>query len=173
VKTAIAFQTLILVRFFPMFVRLDGAIDCLRSLREKKILPEESSNGGIDGAGKQFVLQRAVQNLCLLDGRKFGLRIHALLVLAPTLGLTANMEGSSRNVISWHWVGYTFREAVLTKAGAVFDKGATDILTHITCTSVQRNTAAFDLNSVKGFTIICIYTSVCCRSQSAGLKSID
>ncbi len=151
--------------FLPNF-RVDGTIDCLRSLREKKILPEES-NGGIDGAGKQFVLQRAVQNLCLLDGRKFGLRIHALLVLAPKSGLTANMDGS-RSGISWHWVGYTFREAVLTKAGAVFDKGATDILTHITCTSVQRNTATFDLNSVKGFKpCISLYLAVRSRRSES------
>jgi hypothetical protein len=86
---------------------------------------------------KVYVLQPAIQPL-LLDGRKFGLRVHALVITDEK-----NSQGNEHGLRL-----YSFKEAVLTKCGANYDEKSTDPFIQITCTSVQRSKAGFQRDQV-------------------------
>ncbi|KAL1521634.1 hypothetical protein AB1Y20_021292 [Prymnesium parvum] len=88
-----------------------------------------------------LVLQRAVDPPALIDGRKFGLRVHLLLVLPSE----ATAPLGARRLVRW-----VHDDAVLTLCGAPYDARKTDAMTHITCTSVQRNASGFQREKVKG-----------------------
>ena len=88
---------------------------------------------------KEFCLQPHVRNPALINGRKFGLRVHALVVYN---GPCEKERGSGSL--------FVFNEAILTICGAEYDPEDVRPLVQITCTSVQRGLSGFNRNEVKG-----------------------
>lgn len=84
---------------------------------------------------KEYILQPSLSSPCLLDERKFGLRVHAMIVYWP-MGHTASV--------------YCFRESILTKTAKKFDPSDYSLLNQITCTSVQRSEPGYQREKVKG-----------------------
>lgn len=83
--------------------------------------------------GRRVCLQEAITPI-LLDGRKFGVRMHVFVVQAA--------DGALRVFVS--------RDGILTKCGKLYAHDDTTRLAQITCTSVQRAEAGFDREAVKG-----------------------
>lgn len=84
--------------------------------------------------GRRVALQRAVDPL-LLEGRKFGVRMHALLVARP-------LDGKLSVLMC--------RDGILTKCWREYSARDASPLAQITCTSVQRGEEGFDRSKVKG-----------------------
>ena len=82
---------------------------------------------------KEYCLQPSVENVYLLDNRKFGLRIHTFVI-------------SFRNKLYI----YLFKDAILTKCGIIYSPNDKSELNQITCTSVQRSLPGYDRSTVKG-----------------------
>ena len=113
---------------------------------------------------KQWVLQKAVHPLTLLDGRKFGLRVHVFVVVwPPAAGDKRSSEpepqrephaGASKSCTTASTEAlmsvYMFSDAILTKCGTTFDPSDTSKLAQITCTSVQRSLPGYSKDEVKG-----------------------
>jgi len=96
--------------------------------------PEEARGKLAKGQRDPWVLQPAVDPQALIQGRKFGLRVHALVALR---------QGHPPAL-------YVFRETVLTLCGAAYDPSSNDALVQITCTSVQRHLEGYERAKVKG-----------------------
>jgi len=84
--------------------------------------------------GKRYCLQECIEPF-LLDNRKFGIRLHVLVL--------ANIRES--NTLSV----YLLLDGILTKCGKEYDPKDTSALNQITCTSVQRAEKNFDRVKVK------------------------
>lgn len=103
---------------------------------------------------KAFVLQPAVVDLALIDGRKFGLRIHALVVMVGNVcdAVVARGELLSRINVSYNQSQRVsvavFQESVLTMCAQEFSANDVDPLVQITCTSVQRSLPGYDRSKV-------------------------
>jgi tetratricopeptide (TPR) repeat protein len=94
---------------------------------------------GAHADGEALVLQLGVPRPALLGGHKFGLRVHALVVVG------AADVSADHGVAVW-----VHDDAVLTRCGAALDGGRADALTHVACTSVQRGVEGFRREAVKG-----------------------
>jgi len=88
---------------------------------------------GLSAAKEAWVVQLAVDPPMLIRERKFGLRVHALVVIAAG---TPHL--------------YIFRESILTLCGAEYDLAKDDSLVHVACTSVQRHLEGYVRETVKG-----------------------
>lgn len=73
---------------------------------------------------KAMVLQKSVHPPSLIGGRKFGLRVHLLIVFPPL----HFMPGLDHNR---HFVAWVHSDAVLTICGSPYDVECKDLLTHI------------------------------------------
>eukprot|EP00966_Prymnesium_polylepis_P185584 4301878-Prymnesium_polylepis.1 len=114
-------------------------------------------------AAAGLVLQRAVAPPALINGRKFGLRVHLLLVLPPPAvaaegggsagggsaggGDGGGSGGGVAAVAGRPLVAWVHGDAVLTMCGSAYDEARTDAMTHITCTSVQARAAGCALHA--------------------------
>ena len=85
-------------------------------------------------SARRYCLQKAVRPL-LLHGRKFGIRIHVFVVKPQHLEELRVFVSS---------------DGILTLCGAKYDGQSRDLLTHITCTSVQRAEPGYVRDNVKG-----------------------
>lgn len=88
---------------------------------------------GLIIAHEAWVIQQAVDPPMLIQERKFGLRVHAMVVL---------IEGMPKV--------YLFRESILTLCGAKYDAAKEEPLVHVACTSVQRHLEGYIREDVKG-----------------------
>lgn len=114
----------------------------LKFEKKKSVSPSDPS----------FCLQPAVEPLHLLDGRKYGLRVHLMVVFVnrtALLGKDISNEEEKRKEKYDRFV-FVANESVLTKCGAVYDPEDTSALSQITCTSVQRSLEGYDRSKVKG-----------------------
>ena len=103
-------------------------------------------------------LQEQLVNPLLLDGRKFGLRVHVLVAATSAPGLAAAVppapagtgassprDAAARpgaGVAAARLAAFAFGESVLTKCGRPFDPADASALAQITCTSVSAAAAA-------------------------------
>ena len=134
----------------PLLQRGQG-ISIISSATEgaKLIAAEHSGEGARGDAPAALVLQRAVDPPALIDGCKFGLRVHLLIVCPPSAAeVSATSDAAAAAGVPI--VAWVHDDAVLTICGAPYDTTRTDSLTHITCTSVQRHLPGFKRERVKG-----------------------
>ena len=107
-------------------------IKILASAAEGAQMLATAEAGSGEEARAALVLQRAVEPPALLNGAKFGLRVHLLLVSPPR---TSDVPLPTST--DWPLVAWVHNDAVLTICGAPYNADRTDALTHITCTSVR------------------------------------
>lgn len=81
------------------------------------------------------LLQLGVAPPLLLDGHKFGIRVHALIV---------NCADSKKSAL------FVFGDGILTKCWDAYKSDSNDPLIHVSSTSVQRLVTGFDRSKVKG-----------------------
>ena len=85
-------------------------------------------------SSRRHCLQRGIQPL-LIGGRKFGIRMHVF-VVKPRRAQNVQVFVST--------------DGILTLCGSQFDGSSRSLLTHITCTSVQRSEPGYEQAKVKG-----------------------
>lgn len=126
---------------------------------------EQGSENHRSGSQKTFCLQPSHEDLMLLNGKKFGLRVHALVI------------GWSDHILQQQTLSvFAHQDSVVTKCASEFSAADSSLLAQITCTSVQRGLPGYNRSAVKGPGSLLIpkyYTEILPRLKHAISLSIQ